>query len=493
MHPFPFGVHFLPMNALFCRFSVVAGLLLVAIGCTTTPEYNRPLTQYSPTYGYRFQNLEPGENSDDLFVILTFSGGGTRASALSLGVLEKLAATQIEWNGRKCRLLDEVDVISSVSGGSFTSAYYGMFGDRIFTDFPESLYRKNNSMLIKLVLSLPNMVKQASPFYSRTDTAANQYATGQFENKTFGDLLANKKRPFIMINSTDMGIGRQFSFTQDYFDLLYSDLNSYPLGYAVAASSAFPGAFSELLLKNFAKGSDFVFPPWYKQQLDLNDRVTPQYRTASDYYAYTDPKKIYVHLSDGGVSDNLGLMPILGNLNDPSHPMGLIPVIPAAKKEQKIVIIVVNAAGRPPDTLSYRGETPGIFKILGTAGSTPMGWFTEAQLAFLRLQIQYMEGMTAPLDGTAPPPGTNAARVANGEAPRKFYFSEITFARIEEDEDRTFFQTVPTSFTLTPEAVDRLRAVGGSLLESDPAFQRLMDEIGVREETPVTTESSATE
>lgn len=465
---------------------------MLVVGCTTTPEYNRPLTQYSPSYGYRFQNLEPGENSDDLFVILTFSGGGTRASALSLGVLEKLAATEIEWNGRKCRLLDEVDVISSVSGGSFTSAYYGMFGDRIFTDFPPSLYRKNNSILIKLVLSLPNMVKQASPFYSRTDTAANQYSSEQFESKTFGDLLAKHSRPYIMINATDMGLGRQFSFTQDYFDLLYSDLNSYPLGYAVAASSAFPGAFSELLLKNFAKGTDYVFPPWYEQQLTNNDRVSTQYRTASDMFAYTDPKKIYVHLSDGGVSDNLGLMPVLGNLNDPSHPMGLIPTIPAGK-EQKIVIIVVNAASRPPDTLSYRGETPGIFKILGTAGTTPMGWFTEAQLAFLRLQIQYLEGTTVTPEGTTPHPGSNAARMQNSEGLRKFYFSEITFSRIENDEDRTFFQTIPTSFTLEPEMVDRLRAVGGTLLETDPAFVKLMDEIGVKNETPAAAEPAATE
>lgn len=58
----------------------------IAVGCSTTPQYNEPLTHYDPSYGYRFENLKAGENSDSLFVILTFSGGGTRASALSLGV-----------------------------------------------------------------------------------------------------------------------------------------------------------------------------------------------------------------------------------------------------------------------------------------------------------------------------------------------------------------------------------------------------------------------
>lgn len=453
--------------------------VIALTGCTTTPDYNKPLAKFDPDYGYRFKNLERGENSDDLFVILTFSGGGTRASALSLGVLEKLKTTEIEWNGRKCSLLDEVDIISSVSGGSFTSAYYAAFGDRVFTDFPERLYQKTNSILIKLALSLPNMIKQASPFYSRTDTAANQYATEEFEGLTFGDLLVKGKRPFILINATDMGMGRQFSFTQDYFDLIYSDLNSYPLGYAVAASSAFPGAFSELLLKNYPKGPDFVFPERFADLIANNQRGSTQFRTASDLFAYTDPEKIFVHLSDGGVSDNLGLLPIIANLMDPKQPFKLIPTIPGGKA-QKIVIITVNAAPRPVDTRSSEGKAPGILKLLGTASATPMGWFTDAQIAYLNLLIQHLEETVTTPQGAVPAMGTNAERIAHNEAVRRFYFTDVGFARIDSDEEREFFQTIPTSFTIPAETIDRLRAIGGVLLESDPAFQQLIAEIGVK-------------
>lgn len=458
--------------------SALLSVLFLA-GCTTTPDYNQPLTKFDPDYGYRFKNLEGGENSDDLFVILTFSGGGTRASALALGVLEKLKATEIEWNGRKCSLLDEVDLISGVSGGSITAAYYGAFGERTFTEFPDRLYRKTNSILIKLVLSLPNMIKQASPFYSRTDTAANEYATEEYEGLTFADLLNKRKRPFILINATDMGMGRQFSFTQDYFDLIYSDLNSYPLGYAVAASSAFPGAFSELLLKNYPKGPDFVFPKRYEERLVEAHRGSVQYRTASDLFAYTDPEKVFVHLSDGGVSDNLGLLPIVANLMDPQQPLGLIPTIPGGT-EQKIVIITVNAAPRPKDTRSSEGKPPGILKLISTASTTPMGWFTDAQIAYLYLLIQHLEETVTTPEGATPALGTNAERIALNEAVRKFYFSEVGFARIDNDEEREFFQTLPTSFTLTPEAVDRLRTIGGMLLENDAAFQQLITEIGVK-------------
>jgi NTE family protein len=76
-------------------------------------------------------------------LLVSFSGGGTRASALAYGVLQELRDTQVGVGGERERLLDEIDVISSVSGGSFTSAYYGLYGDRIFEDFEERFLRRN--------------------------------------------------------------------------------------------------------------------------------------------------------------------------------------------------------------------------------------------------------------------------------------------------------------------------------------------------------------
>ena len=113
-------------------------LTVLAAGCTTLPVQNQPLIAHSELSGYRFDNIAPGpKNSDSLLVVLTFSGGGTRAAAFAYGVLEKLRDTEIVWDGQRRRLLDEVDVISSVSGGSFPAAYYGLFGDGIFDEFPE--------------------------------------------------------------------------------------------------------------------------------------------------------------------------------------------------------------------------------------------------------------------------------------------------------------------------------------------------------------------
>jgi hypothetical protein len=122
--------------------SVVLMFVLLGSGCAHYPE-NARMKHYAPEGGYRFSTLSNTDNSDSLQVVLAFSGGGTRAAALSYGVLDKLARTEIVWEGQRRRLLDEVDTISSVSGGSFTAAYYALYGDQIFTDFDQKFLSRN--------------------------------------------------------------------------------------------------------------------------------------------------------------------------------------------------------------------------------------------------------------------------------------------------------------------------------------------------------------
>ena len=110
------------MKRMFFTISVIVCLC----GCAHYPD-NPRLDEYNEAEGYRFDNLAAPEDADRVFIILTFSGGGTRAAALSYGVLETLRDTWFTWGGTERSLLDEVDVISSVSGGSFTAAYYALF------------------------------------------------------------------------------------------------------------------------------------------------------------------------------------------------------------------------------------------------------------------------------------------------------------------------------------------------------------------------------
>jgi hypothetical protein len=62
---------------------------------------NVPLERYDSDVGCRFESLRPGENNtDELFVVLAFSGGGTRAAAFSYGALEGLAGVSTRISGQ---------------------------------------------------------------------------------------------------------------------------------------------------------------------------------------------------------------------------------------------------------------------------------------------------------------------------------------------------------------------------------------------------------
>jgi NTE family protein len=176
---------------------LLLALLLIA-SCASYPP-NVPINPLQPDAGYRFDTIDAGNNSESLFVILTFSGGGTRAAALSYGVMEKLRSTRIQWEGQEKSLLDEVDVISSVSGGSFTAAYYGLFRDRLFAKqdgFEERfLYRNIQGKLTGMLFNPYNWARLASCTFGRIDMAAEFYSEEIFEKRTYKD-LQKKRTPF---------------------------------------------------------------------------------------------------------------------------------------------------------------------------------------------------------------------------------------------------------------------------------------------------------
>ena len=103
----------LRLSALF-----LAGIALLLAGCAATRPVNPPITKADNAYGYRSEGRAVRGAANDTLVVLAFSGGGTRAAAFSFGVLEELRRTEITINGRKTRLLDEVDIITGVSGGN---------------------------------------------------------------------------------------------------------------------------------------------------------------------------------------------------------------------------------------------------------------------------------------------------------------------------------------------------------------------------------------
>jgi hypothetical protein len=124
------------------QYIVCCLVLLFMSGCASYGKIeNLPVTESSGAQEYSLRSFTRADKNDDLDLLLTFSGGGTRAAATAYGVMQELRDTTISINGETRRLLDEVDTISSVSGGSFTSAYYGLNGDGIFDTFEDAFLR----------------------------------------------------------------------------------------------------------------------------------------------------------------------------------------------------------------------------------------------------------------------------------------------------------------------------------------------------------------
>ncbi|MFO0795471.1 MAG: patatin-like phospholipase family protein [Candidatus Brocadiaceae bacterium] len=458
-----------------CRFIVTASFfILVLSGCVHYP-VNKRLEQCNPDYGYRGRNMRPAERqSKDTLLMLTFSGGGTRAAAFSYGVLESLRDTELNQAGKKIRLLDEVDVISGVSGGSFTAAYYGLFGDRIFDDFETKFLKKNiqGALTRRILLRPDNWVRLSSPYFARSDLASEYYNKHIFEGATFEDML-KMQGPMIFINATDMVHGTRVAFTQDAFDLICSDLSTFPVSRACAASSAVPILLTPITLKNYADTCNFEMPEPLKKALEARTLPDRQFDLANNLLPFLDSKKKpYIHLVDGGVADNLGLRAILERI----IAMGdAWTTLKFARLENihKVVIVVVNAETEVNTKWDRFGLDLPISAMLESYSSISITKYNTETVALLRESFhKWAEEIRR---GRCPP--GQISKEPGGCGDIEFYLVEVRFDALPDEAERSYFKHLPTSFRLKPDDVDKLREVARRILTNSKEFQRLLNDL----------------
>ncbi|WP_239795385.1 patatin-like phospholipase family protein [Candidatus Nitrotoga arctica] len=461
-----------------CRAMAALALLLVLAtsGCAHYP-VNTPLATFQQDSGYRFVQDAVPPNTNSLFVCLVFSGGGTRAAAFSYGIMEKLRDTKIVWQGVTKSLLDEVDCISSVSGGSFTAAYYGLFGEQIFSDFRTHFLERNvQRELFGKALAPTNWLRLASPTFSRIDLAAELYDEVLFEGKTFKDLADLKKRPFVIINSTNLANGDGFQFTQAQFDFLGSDLATYPISRAVTASSAFPFLLSPLSLKNYASPENYVVPTDVKlgkEDFYVNRR---RYQWALNQLAYLDKEaRPYVHLMDGGLADNIGLRPLEDAFLRTS---GFIRSLINEGEIDRLVFIVVNARTDDQGDFSRAESPPSLGTVAFKTATIALDNYSFETIEFMRdlaaarKQTQMViAACQKMLDKCM---GQRLPQLAKTIEP---YVIEVNFEAISDPGRRNYFLGLPTRFSLSRNQVKDLVDIGPQLLDQSPDFKALLESL----------------
>lgn len=449
--------------------AVLAASLLLASGCAHYP-VNAPLVAVNPAAGYRFESAVSQTNGDETMLVLAFSGGGTRAAALSYGVLKELAKTKVGQPGQEHRLLDDVKMVSAVSGGSITAAYYTLWGDRIFSDFESRFLKKDVETALLLRLFAPwNLSWLTSPRYGTSDLAAKYYDDLLFQGATFADLTSRTNRPFLIINATDLAIGARFEFTQDQFDLLRSDLSQFPIARAVAASAAFPLYFSPVVLKNYS-----VEHPAPEPELESIESVLSSPTTSGRLknlalqqlsYIAGDERK-YIHLTDGGIADNLGLRgPVERAIK--REESGLVTHAPV-KIPRRLAIIVVDASTEPDCGWNSMDR-----KLGRDATMVSVARAVGNRYSFETIEL--FREVTARLDRERA--AANARAGEPSSAKIETYIVELHFNQTANEADRQFFNSLPTSLQLPAPTVDRLERLAHQELKNHPEFRRLVEDL----------------
>ena len=413
--------------------------------------------------------------------MLSFSGGGTRAAAFSYGVLEELRRTEIVVDGKRRRLIDEVDMITGVSGGSFTALAYALYGDRLFAEYEQRFLKRDvQGALLARSLNPFNWGKFIGGSAGRSELAADYYDEILFEGATFGDLL-DKQGPLAIATGTDISSGSRLAFFQNDFDLICSDLNKVRLARAAATSSAVPVVLSAVTFNNYGGTCGFQYPAWVKDVEKPEGRARPaaralqRYREMQEFQNSRD--RPYIHLVDGGVADNIGVRGVLEALEE---------LAASAKFQEEIgfgvirrvVLMVVNARSAPRTDWDRVEAPPGSIAQMLQATGVPIDRYSFETVELMKDRAEIYKWRRELLVARKRLAGETEAQAEASVPKISFEVLDVSFDAIPDAKERLYFMNLPTSFVLQPEEVDRLREVAGQLLRESAEYEAIVREFG---------------
>lgn len=413
------------------------------------------------------------EEGDGTLVLLAFSGGGKRSSAFSYGVLRGLREYMIDVKGEQRPLLDEVDIITSVSGGSFTAAYYGLHKEAIFSDYEQAFLRQDINSFIYGTYLLPwNWQWMMSSRYGTNDRMQEIYDHLMFKGATFADLI-KRGRPMIWLGATDISYGVPFTFNQFSFDLLCADLPSFPVARAVAASNGFPVLFTPITLANHAERCGGV-PPLV-QEFGRIAEARPYSREALYYRqisALADPKRTkYVHLMDGGITDNLALRNaanILMTLRTVPEQLER----PRWRSTRSILVVSVDGEAAQKTSRATERTVTGLGQILDAVTGGQIDRYNDETILVMRQEAEMFADVLKTVR-------CRSARTIDGHAcdDVQASFVHLSLKDVRDLALRERLQSIPTGLTLSDEDVAQLIATGAASVKSSSELAAFRDSL----------------
>lgn len=406
----------------------------------------------------RYSDLE----NDSLIMVVTMSGGGTRAGAFAYGVLEALRETKIQWENQESDLFTEIDLISGVSAGSILASYATAYGTQTFPDFKNAfLYKDHQSSLIINALTPTNLMRLTSPNYGRGDLLI-EHLNELYEGKTFSDLPA---RPRLLVTATDLARARSFQFTPEQFALICSDLGTVPLAFAAGASSAVPFIFSPISVKNYSGTEQCK----NKTSIYKNPDAPSDFRINQlylDKMTYLDSNsRPYIHLVDGAVSDNLGLRSILDRVSMGDNINALVRGAPP-RSIKRMVFVIINAEIVPLEDIDQTIEVPDILKV---ASAIRFGKGLRTSAETLELLHQSADLWTEQLKS---PEMDNEKSIFSPNS--ELHVIQVNLRDTPDKTIRSRLMSLATAFYLPRAEVDALIDAGKKTLLASPDFQKML-------------------
>ncbi len=459
------------------RLLVLLVTLLGLAACTTTPDY--PNKQLAPGASNPPTPSLLSSDPNDPLILIAFSGGGSRAAAVGLGVLDELAATSYESGGKQIRLVDRIKVVSSVSGGSVVAAWFALAGPGHMDDLTTKFLSQDNmGTLLRQGADPVTWGRLAFSRFTRSEALRDLLDRELFHDARFANLPPGA--PYLLMNATDMESEEVFAFTPQRFDDICSDLAQLPLSVGVTASAAFPVALSPMSLKNYSyEGCTPPPAPWVNTELT---KLGPRYIALETYKraryanalrngpdAYRNEH--YIHLLDGGLADNQGVHSLGDTLISPHGGTDLLDGINTGKVK-RLVVIAVNAKSDTDAGVGNNPAVPGLLKVINTIIGAPIDSTTALANATLQDLVEALK--TAGKDAPKSPHGPKFAGM-------RVYGVPIDFDQFLDDQ-RAFqiqVKSIGTSWNLTEEQLQQSLDAGRILLRQHPCYQHLLLDMNV--------------
>jgi hypothetical protein len=288
----------------------------------------------------------------------------------------------------------------------------------------------------------------------------------------------------LIINATNLYQGSRFEFTGPQFRYLCSDILSFSVSRAVAASSAFPFLLSPISLVNNCGPGGYEIPE--DDQDALGDYWTNKRRYYAVYnnYIYAESggrdNHPFMHLMDGGLADNIGLRAIY-NL----YVRGDIRSKINSGKIKDFLVIVVNAKVENPQNIDKKESPPGLVTVGFKTATLSLDRYSFETVEMFkqalnqRIQAQNYQNACQGLLNEHCQDQFQIPPLAGGEM--KLYVANLTFDNLPlessdpEIKGRNYYNQLPTTFYLSRDQVDGLIKVGGWLLKENPNFKNFLE------------------